>query len=634
MTNSSTGMGRVSWNDEDKAIVASILGSRAFEYLISTSITPESIFLSLDANESLHGRLSDLVERPNASNFSWNYAFFWQVSRSKSGHLVLGWGDGCCREPKEGEESEATQILNFRLQDEGQQSLRKRVLQKLNALFSGSDDDDYMAIRLDRVTDMEMFFLVSMYFSFPHGEGGPGKCHASGKHVWIPGLLKSNSDYCIRSFLAKSAGIQTVVLVPTDIGVVELGSVKSISENLDMVRAVKFAFSSSSPLFRPKPVPAAPVVDDEKKDEKRPPSPSTLGFLTNKDVSSPQPSSGFPQRANGVPKIFGQNLGAIHPPFREKLAIRKMEERPALDSSANGKKPPFSSPRNGFQNFNWSHHIHGMNHADAKGIYSRQSSGNSLQDFVSGIGEEFRLDQHQQQRPSQMQIDFTGATSRPTSVIARPVTIESEHSDIEVPCSREEKPGPSVEQKPRKRGRKPANGREEPLNHVEAERARREKLNQRFYALRAVVPNISKMDKASLLGDAISYITELQNKLKEMEAEREIYGSTSREASAMEANSDVEAHQRRIPEVDIQSSPSEITVKVSCHLDMHPVARVIRSIQDAEIDIVDSKLAAGSDAVLHTFVIKSQGGEQLTREKLVDAFAGERSSSRAQSSVG
>jgi transcription factor MYC2 len=46
---------------------------------------------------------------------------------------------------------------------------------------------------------------------------------------------------------------------------------------------------------------------------------------------------------------------------------------------------------------------------------------------------------------------------------------------------------------PRKRGRKPANNREEPLNHVEAERQRREKLNQRFYALRAVVPNVSKV---------------------------------------------------------------------------------------------------------------------------------------------
>lgn len=52
---------------------------------------------------------------------------------------------------------------------------------------------------------------------------------------------------------------------------------------------------------------------------------------------------------------------------------------------------------------------------------------------------------------------------------------------------------------PRKRGRKPANDREEPLSHVQAERQRREKLNQRFYALRAVVPNVSKVSTLQLL---------------------------------------------------------------------------------------------------------------------------------------
>ncbi|KAL3536663.1 hypothetical protein ACH5RR_000029 [Cinchona calisaya] len=70
----------------------------------------------------------------------------------------------------------------------------------------------------------------------------------------------------------------------------------------------------------------------------------------------------------------------------------------------------------------------------------------------------------------------------------------------------------------KKRGRKPSVGREKtPLNHVEAERQRREKLNHRFYALRSVVPNVSRMDKASLLSDAVSYINSLKAKVDELE---------------------------------------------------------------------------------------------------------------------
>ena len=57
----------------------------------------------------------------------------------------------------------------------------------------------------------------------------------------------------------------------------------------------------------------------------------------------------------------------------------------------------------------------------------------------------------------------------------------------------------------------------------EAEWQRREKFNQRFYALRAIVPNKSKMDKASLLGDAISYITDLQKKMGPWKLKKQLH---------------------------------------------------------------------------------------------------------------
>ncbi|GMH17948.1 hypothetical protein Nepgr_019789 [Nepenthes gracilis] len=55
--------------------------------------------------------------------------------------------------------------------------------------------------------------------------------------------------------------------------------------------------------------------------------------------------------------------------------------------------------------------------------------------------------------------------------------------------------------------------------NIASERNRRKKLNQRLFALRAVVPNISKMDKASIIKDAIEYIQELHEEERRIQSE-------------------------------------------------------------------------------------------------------------------
>nr|QDH08994.1 transcription factor MYC2-like isoform X3 [Cymbidium sinense] len=161
---------------------------------------------------------------------------------------------------------------------------------------------------------------------------------------------------------------------------------------------------------------------------------------------------------------------------------------------------------------------------------------------------------------------------------------------------------------PRKRGRKTANDLEEPFNHVEAERKRREKLNQRFYALRAVVPNVSKMDKVSLLDDAVAYITELQNKIGSLESCNESLRSEVDvlKSSANGVRPEFGGREGNLEgvELEVKVIGKEAMIRLQSKRKGHPSARFMAALEAVGLEMLYGTLSVVEDLMVQQVTVR------------------------------
>lgn len=218
--------------------------------------------------------------------------------------------------------------------------------------------------------------------------------------------------------------------------------------------------------------------------------------------------------------------------------------------------------------------------------------------------------------------------------------VDSEHSDSDCPLLAPNNNTTTIEKRvPKKRGRKPGLGRETPLNHVEAERQRREKLNHRFYALRAVVPNVSRMDKASLLSDAVSYINQLKVKIEELESQvqresKKVKLEVADTTDNQSTTTSVEQQQTQTRssgsggpvnnnnnniEVDVKIVGKDSMIRVQSENVNYPAARLMTALRELEFQVHHASMSCVNELMLQDIVVRVPDGLR-TEEALKSAI--------------
>lgn len=627
------------WSEEDIGMVKQLLGPSAISHLSWSlqGLTPAG---GRKLNEAaLQRRLHNLVE---GSSVNWTYGIFWQLSSTGNGEEVLGWGDGYFKGPKENEEKSRSESHS-----NVEEQLKRQVLRILQTQFCATEDEVMDISDEDFVSDMELFYLISMFYSFSRGMCVPGLAFDTQNHVWLTGINRANAAICARAPMARMAGIQTIVCVPTLYGVAELGSTDLIFENRKLIHEIKVSFTEDVWEKIPIGVLNGHVQGlHQVKQEARvlPPAPitgpSTMLTLNSvkQEVGSIKLGLEGQHSAGGqVPRsnVFMDPTSNMQAnPF---LSAQRAAAAKLLQSHGWHPKMGFPTTQQlGSPEFFQRGHALKSNFYAELGTTILQSNGSGVppNQRKRSISQCLPKNEMQFQRGevSSPMISFgnpddtfkrqlDGTVVLPMSSIARSC-IDTELSDVEASCK-----DMVDERQPRKRGRKPANGREQPLNHVEAERMRREKLNQRFYALRSVVPNISKMDKASLLGDAIAYIQELQGKLKDMQQEREELMARSTNADGGEVSA--VSHTKEganspsagtTQHVNIHVKNGEAIIQMTCAKENHPLTRLVEGLNELRIEVPPVGMSVVDESFQHTLKLDLKNCSHITEDMLYAAI--------------
>ncbi|CAL0331210.1 unnamed protein product [Lupinus luteus] len=166
-------------------------------------------------------------------------------------------------------------------------------------------------------------------------------------------------------------------------------------------------------------------------------------------------------------------------------------------------------------------------------------------------------------------------------------------------------------------------------DHIIAERKRREKLSQSLIALAALIPNLKKIDKASVLGNAIKYIKELKERVSNLEEdskkirvvvlkEPEVNGDNYDSSSCEEGSIENSCGSEPLLQVKAKMSGQEVLLRIHCQKQKDLLVKILAQIQSLDLFVVNSSVLPFGDCSLHITLIAQMGeGYNLSMEDLV-----------------
>ncbi|MBA0852804.1 hypothetical protein Goshw_010002 [Gossypium schwendimanii] len=516
----------------------------------------------------------------------WTYSLFWQICPQQG---ILIWSDGYYN----GAIKTRKTVQPMEVSTEEASLQRSQQLRELYDSLSSGDTNQparrpSAALSPEDLTESEWFYLMCVSFSFPPGVGLPGKAYARRQHVWLTGANEVDSKTFSRAILAK---------VQEDLGLVQ--HVKTFfndgqAPNPPPPKPALSEHSTSNPAassdytrFHSPSVPLVYAAAD-------PPVNADQGEYNNVDEEEEDEEDDDDEEGDEEPESYSAETGRTTQQVQTEstLAVVAAEEPSELMQLDMSEDIKLGSPDDASNNLDSDFNMLAVSQSgnptdnqrraelfrdesNRRWQMRQEPSCGSLQPLSTGpqpVDEMSHEDTHYSQTVSTiLQAQLVRLAESPSTVNAATYSTQSAfakwttHSDHHLHSAVVEGTSqwllkyilftvPFLHNKYRDenspklrdaavsaaRFRKGTPNEDLSANHVLAERRRREKLNERFIILRSLVPFVTKMDKASILGDTIEYVKQLRKKIQDLETrnkQMEADNDRQRSADSMQRNS-------------------------------------------------------------------------------------------------
>ncbi|XP_061340049.1 transcription factor bHLH18-like [Gastrolobium bilobum] len=163
----------------------------------------------------------------------------------------------------------------------------------------------------------------------------------------------------------------------------------------------------------------------------------------------------------------------------------------------------------------------------------------------------------------------------------------------------------------------------ETLDHIMAERKRRRELTERFIALSATIPGLKKIDKATILSEAIIHVKRLKERVRELEEQskktrvesvsfiQKSHLSTENKGTtlsgAMNSTDDCYRTNEALPTVEARVFKKDVLLRIHCKIQSGILLKILAHLKSLDLSTISNSVLPFGSSTLDISIVAQMG---------------------------